>query len=222
MSTPPPFVELRTHSAFSFGDGSVTPEALVEAAVKLGYTHLGLTDIADFGGVARFACAAQEVGIQPIIGAELVVDGHPAALLARTPEGCRHLASLITHARAGTLREWDGRPERKADHVKRAVARRGRPEVRWADVVQCSAGLYALTGPPSGALAALLRRGDEEGAARMLGAWRDIFGPFLAVEVQLHNAGRSEAALAGALIALAERSGVPWVVTNDPRYLKRG
>ena len=40
-----------------------------------------------------------------------------------------------------------------------------------------------------------------------LDVWREVFGPYLAVEVQMHGAGRSEAALAGALIALAERSG---------------
>ena len=46
-----------------------------------------------------------------------------------------------------------------------------------------------------------------------------MFGSRLAVEVQLHHAGGSEAALAAALIELAERSRITWVATNDPRYL---
>ena len=46
-----------------------------------------------------------------------------------------------------------------------------------------------------------------------------MFGERLAVEVQFHHAGSHESALADALIELAERGGVPWVVCRDPRYL---
>ena len=56
------FVELRTHSAFSFGDGSVTPETLVQRAGELGYPALGLTDAADLGGVVRFVVEARRHG----------------------------------------------------------------------------------------------------------------------------------------------------------------
>ena len=38
----PSFVELRAHTAFSFGDGAVTPERLVERAAELGPVLLGL------------------------------------------------------------------------------------------------------------------------------------------------------------------------------------
>jgi error-prone DNA polymerase len=76
-----------------------------------------------------------------------------------------------------------------------------------------------LTGPASGPLASRLRASDDEGARRLLGAWREVFGERLAVEVQLHHAGGAEAALAGALVSLAERERVPWVVAHDPRYV---
>ncbi|MDQ3950756.1 MAG: PHP domain-containing protein, partial [Gemmatimonadota bacterium] len=49
-----PYVELRAHSAFSFSDGAVTPEGLVKRARRLGYTHIGITDTADLGGLVRF------------------------------------------------------------------------------------------------------------------------------------------------------------------------
>jgi error-prone DNA polymerase len=53
----------------------------------------------------------------------------------------------------------------------------------------------------------------------VLDAWRDVFGDRLAVEVQLHYAGGAEGALAGALVDLAERRRIPWVVAHDPRYI---
>ena len=69
------FVELRTHSAFSFGDGTASPEALVSRAAEYGYAALGLTDLADVGGIIRFTLEAERCGIKPICGAELNVDG---------------------------------------------------------------------------------------------------------------------------------------------------
>lgn len=94
------YVELRTHSAFSFGDGVATPEALVSRAAKLGYAALGLTDTADLGGVIRFALEAQHQGIKPVIGAELAVDGYPTAFLARDERGFHNLAGLVTRSPA--------------------------------------------------------------------------------------------------------------------------
>jgi DNA polymerase III, alpha subunit len=49
------YVELRAHTCFSFSDGAVSAEALAKHARARGYTHLGITDTADLGGMARFA-----------------------------------------------------------------------------------------------------------------------------------------------------------------------
>ena len=99
------FAELRAHTGFSFGDGTVSPEALVAPAVALGYTALGITDTADMGGIARFVNAANLSGtLRPIVGTEMRVDGRPAAFLVRTPEGYRNLAALVTRARMGAAR----------------------------------------------------------------------------------------------------------------------
>ncbi len=98
-----PYIELRAHSAFSFGDGTASPEALVARAAALGYPALGLTDHADLGGIIRFTLEAERQGIRPVIGAELPVDGYPTAFLAATAEGYRNLAALVTRARIGGL-----------------------------------------------------------------------------------------------------------------------
>lgn len=200
--------ELRCHTAFSFGDGAMTPEALAARAAALGYGAIALTDTADIGGVVRFARAAEEHGVRPIAGATLHVDGHPLALLAMDETGCRHLAGLVTRARIGP--------------GERASVPRGHPRLDWAAVAERSAGLFLLTGPPSGQLATLLRQGAREEARRLLARWRDHFPGRIGVEVQLHHAGGEESALAAALIALADDAGVPWVACQGPRYLDQG
>ncbi len=213
--TTPAYVELRCHSAFSFGEGAVTPEALVARAAAVGYTSLGLTDCADLGGVVRFTLACRKERVRPVVGVELVVDGHPAAFLAENAEGYRNAAALVTRARSGRVEAWTRNDAGRAA----GAPPRGHPQISWHDLADRSAGLVALTGPPSGQLAALVRRGRRADAARTLDVWRELFGERLAVEVQLHHAGRDEEALAGALIALAERERVRWVVANDPRYV---
>ena len=202
------FVELRGHSAYSFGDGAVSPESLVRRAAALGYSALGLTDHGDLGGVVRFGIACREQGLRPIAGAELVVDGRPLALLARTDRGFRHVAGLVTRSRVGRLRRWT-----------RRTATRGRSGLTWDDLLERSEGVQLLTGPPSGTLATLVRQGRRDDAVRLLARYREAFPDRLAVEVQLHHAGRDEEALAGALIDLARRQRIPWVATQDPRYL---
>ena len=183
------YTELRAHTAFSFGDGVLNPETLAKRARRLGHTHLAVTDTADLGGLVRFAqamrnplrdescadaarheelgsdpCPQCERPLHPIAGAELVVDGHPAAFLARNQRGFQNLAALVTLARVGAWERWD----KDGQHE-----RRGRPQVTWAQVAEHSAGLHALTGPASGLLASRLRGGDAIGARRRRASSRD-------------------------------------------------
>jgi error-prone DNA polymerase len=203
-------VELRAHSAFSFGDGSVAPEKLVAYAAHLGYPALGLTDTADLGGVVRFVEEARRQGIRPIIGAELVVDGFPCAFLVRSEEGFRNLASLVTRSRVGSLYEW------RKEQVRNT---RGRPRLTWEQVAARCEGLYALTGPATGEIATLVRSQRHDEALYALSRWRELFAPHFSIEVQLHHAGGEESALAAELIALARRADVPWFVAQDARYI---
>src|SRR5687768_2193305 len=207
---PSRFAELRAHSGFSFGDGSLTPEKLAAFAAHLGYASLGLTDTADLGGVVRFAEEARRQNIKPLIGAEFNVEGCTAAFLARTEEGFHNLAALVTRSRVGDLHLWN------KDAIKHT---RGRPRLTWSQIAERSAGLHALTGPMSGEIASLIVSERKSEALYALSRWRDVFGDRLAVEVQLHHTGGSEAALAGALIDLAKQCGVPWVVCQDARYI---
>src|SRR4051812_20657084 len=169
------FIELRAHTAFSFGDGSVSPEALVNRAASLGYGAIGITDAADLGGIVRFGLEARRQGVKPIVGAELVIDGCPAAFLARSKEGFNNLASLVTRSRVGDLSSW-----KKGDGKKT----RGRPRIAWEQVAERSEGLQVLTGPASGPVASSLRAGDFRKAEQTLCQWREVFWDRVAGGVQ--------------------------------------
>src|SRR5882672_1298976 len=71
MADPIAFAELHCHTNFSFLDGASAPDELVERAVALGLSGLAVTDHQGLYGVVRFATAAAEAGLHPVIGVEI-------------------------------------------------------------------------------------------------------------------------------------------------------
>ena len=69
------YVELHCHSAYSFLDGASHPEELAARAAELGYETLALTDHDGVYGSLEFAHAAKAVGLRPITGAEVTLEG---------------------------------------------------------------------------------------------------------------------------------------------------
>ncbi len=65
------YAELHCHTHFSFLDGASAPDELVGRAVELGMSGLAVTDHGGLYGVVRFATAAQEAGLRPVIGIEI-------------------------------------------------------------------------------------------------------------------------------------------------------
>ena len=77
-----PYAELHCHTDFSFLDGASPASDLVERALELGLSALAVTDHQGLYGVVRFATAAAEAGLHPVIGVEIeLVD---AAVANRT------------------------------------------------------------------------------------------------------------------------------------------
>ncbi len=127
-NTDPPFVHLSVHSAFSFRDGSSSVEALVLRAAELGQPALALTDAGSVTGVVSFVKRCQQVGIKPIGGCGVAVQGlGRVTLLADGPTGWGSLCRLLSVA------------------ALRDVRRKG-PQVTWEDLEEHHAGLVCTSG----------------------------------------------------------------------------
>src|SRR5690242_19083125 len=97
------YIELHAHSAYSFLDGASLPEELAIRAAELGYEALALTDHDGVCGSLEFAHAAKAVGVRPITGAELTLEGAAhVTLLVESSRGYANLCRLITAAHAET------------------------------------------------------------------------------------------------------------------------
>jgi error-prone DNA polymerase len=187
------YVELHSHSAFSFLDGTSLPEELVAAAIARGHTALALTDHDTVSGSMEFAQAARGAGLRAIHGAEVTLsDGRHVTLLVCDAVGWTNLCRLLTRAHAHTR-----------DHPSRRIL--GTPSVGLGDLEELAAGLVCLSG--------CARHGvhDEATMRRLL----RIFGAD-AFRVELQRPfHRHDRALNRGLESLAGRLGVPCVATGD-------
>ena len=127
------YVELHCHSAYSFLDGASQPEELAARAADLGYEALALTDHDGVYGSLEFAHAAKAVGLRPITGTEVTLEGGAhVTLLVETPRGYANLCRLLTEAHAGT------RPKEGADPLP--------PELPLESLLANADGLVCLSG----------------------------------------------------------------------------
>ncbi len=199
------YVELHCHSNFSLLDGASHVEELAVQAASLGMPALALTDHDAVYGAVRFVRAAREVGIQPILGAELTIDGgpnedhHHLTLLVENQTGWHNLCYLISRARH--------------------LAPKGQAWLNFEELVGCTDGLIALSGCRQGAIPqALLENDDRKTAVAIARGYMELFGrDHFWIELQRHFLPQDDL-LVPRLAALAGYLDLGCVATNNVHY----
>ncbi|HXI94983.1 MAG TPA: PHP domain-containing protein, partial [Candidatus Acidoferrum sp.] len=95
-----PYVELHCHSNFSFLDGGSHPFELAARAAQLEMPALAITDRGGVYGAVKFLQACRKLGVKPIVGAALEVDGQEVVMIARNLRGYSNLCRLLSVAHA--------------------------------------------------------------------------------------------------------------------------
>jgi error-prone DNA polymerase len=196
------FVHLHTHSYYSFLDGVDDPQEIASRCASYDMPAVALTDRNTVSGIVRFAKSCREVGVKPILGAEVTLwDDSHLTLLCRNETGYANLCRLLTDA-----------------HLSNE---RGSPRVPHSSVLLYADGLICLTGCRKGAVSRALIRRDFDGAERFL---RELVGGCgrenVFVELQ-RTCYPGDALVTRWLRELAERVGVSVVATNDVRHIRR-
>jgi len=91
-----PIAPLHVRSGYSLLRGTCLPEVLVDAARRLGHTHLALTDVNSLCGATQFYKAGREAGLSPIIGAELRHGSASLVALVAGETGYENLCRIVT------------------------------------------------------------------------------------------------------------------------------
>ncbi len=93
-----PYVELHSHSNYSFLDGGSHPYELAKRAAELEIPALAITDRGGVYGAVRHLQACRKLGVKSIIGSALEVDGEELILIARNLRGYSNLSRLLSVA----------------------------------------------------------------------------------------------------------------------------
>ena len=91
-----PYVPLRVHSHYSFLDSLLSPQDIVDLAVRHELPVIALTDTGNLHGAPEFARAASQAGVKPVFGVELVLDGCPLVLYVENAVGYGNLCKLLS------------------------------------------------------------------------------------------------------------------------------
>jgi error-prone DNA polymerase len=134
VSRTSPYIELHAHSAYSFLDGASQPEELAARAASLGYEALALTDHDGLYGSLEFAQEAKALGLRPITGCELTLEGGShVTVLVENRRGYSNLCRLLTRAHAHT------RPPKHERELKP-------PALPISELIERNEGLVCLSG----------------------------------------------------------------------------
>ena len=180
---------------------------MVEAAAEDQQPALAITDLSNLFGAIKFYKAARSKGVQPILGAEIFLEGlgvDPLALsrvmlLVQSSQGYLNLSELL--ARAWTQ-----------NMVKNNAV------IKLAWLQELSEGLILLSGAQAGPVGQALMQGDSSRAAEIALQLASIFTHRFYLELQ--RAGRPEDnAHVVATVKLASRLSLPVVATHPVQFL---
>jgi DNA polymerase-3 subunit alpha len=168
---------------------------------------LAITDLSNLFGAIKFYKAARGKGVQPILGAEIFLEGlgvDPLALsrvivLVQSPKGYLNLSELLARAWTQNL-------------VKNNAV------VKLAWLQELSEGLILLSGAQAGPVGQALMQGDTSRATEIALQLASIFTHRFYLELQ--RAGRPEDnAHVVAAVKLASRLSLPVVATHPVQFL---
>ncbi len=200
------FIHLRLHTEFSVVDGTNRIEDCIAAAAAAGQPALAITDLGNLFGAVKFYKAARGAGVEPLIGADLLLEGLGADAQAQS----RLLVLVQNHAGYLNLCELLARA-----HTRSAA--RAQPAVQWPWLRELSEGLIALSGAQSGAIGQALLQQDTGRAHALALQLAAAFPHRLYLELQ--RAGRpDDSRHVAAAVQLAARLQLPVVATHPVQF----
>lgn len=222
---PIPWWSAHTHSRYSAGDALPSVEAMVARVADLGQPALGLTDHGNIAGAVELYKACHKAGIAPFPGSEFYfvpeITAHKAdranrngqkaqryhlGVLAHTTKGYENLVALSTQS-------W-----RQHFH---------KPLVDFATLAEFAEdgrtkGLAVTTGCYFGYAVQQLITNGEASVEQFLATLSSWFPRSVYVEIQNHGIdhgdGWSDDTVAEAMVGIADRLGLPVVITQDAHY----
>jgi error-prone DNA polymerase len=192
------FVHLHVHSQYSFLDGSSSLDSLLEKAKAFSMPAMALTDHDRLSGAVKFYEKARTLGMKPIIGAEVTIEGgYHLTLLCKDKKGYSNLCRLLTEAH---------------------LTRKGKEPAATRDMLaRFHKGLIALSGCSKGELPVSIAKGKTEIAREAADFYRETYGADFFIEL-IRYPSREGTCQSYILARFAREQGIPVVATNNVHY----
>ncbi|NLL87693.1 MAG: DNA polymerase III subunit alpha [Firmicutes bacterium] len=195
------FAHLHVHSVYSFLDSTTSVTTYLQKAAEFGMTAMALTDHNCLSGAVEFHKAALELGIKPIQGVEITIEGgYHLTLLAQNNKGYQNICQLLTSA---------------------FQIDRKQPIVPWEKLAAYHQGLLVLTGCRRSAIWQALLSNQPQLALKHLKRLVAIFGRENTYLEMINTFLPKTGLVLKAIAQLGEYAKVPVVATNDVHYLEK-
>jgi DNA polymerase III subunit alpha len=201
------FVHLRLHTEFSIVDSTCRIDDVLQAAADDQQPALAITDLSNLFGAIKFYKAARGKGVQPILGAEIFLEGLGAdpfvlsrvMVLVQSTQGYLNLSELLARA-------W----------TQNMVKTNAVVKLSWLQ--ELSEGLILLSGAQAGPVGQALVQGDTSRAAEIALQLASIFTHRFYLELQRADRPEDNAHVIAA-VKLASRLSLPVVATHPVQFL---
>jgi DNA polymerase-3 subunit alpha len=197
------FIHLHVHSAYSLAEGAIPVKTLVKKCAYMGMPAVAITDSSNLFGAMEFSLEASKAGLQPIIGARILVgdNEHQLVLLVQSKQGYLNLCELLTQSYV------------TSDGVSK-------PRLTWDGIRKHAEGLICLSGAVKGPIGQALLARQNDLAIQLAKDLKDIYGDRFYIELQRHDTA-DENQIEDAMIDIAYAENIPLVATNDCYYPSR-
>ncbi len=199
------FSHLHCHSEYSVENSLIRIPKLLEKAKQLNMGAIALTDNANLFAAVKFYQQAISVGIKPIFGAELRLQGKEKntslLLLCQNHQGYLNLSKLIS---------WSYLQGQNINGVS----------ITTEQLVANQQGLIMIALPVNSDIAEQLLNNKIPEAQQQAKFWQSVFGNRFYLAVQRTNRAYDERHL-HLCIELSLTLDIPVVATNDVEFLKK-
>lgn len=208
-----PTICLGVHSYYSVLRGCGSVEDFIKKAKEYGHTAIGITDRSTLSGSLEFYQKCKELGIKPIIGAELYLNDNIGKMENQADEGSSYVQKILIKNKAGyinlnKLLFWG--------HTKGFNGIQSRISTDW--LIENKEGLIVSTSGDDSYMASMLMKGRRGEAESYFKKLKDNFGDDLIAEIRLNE--RDEQKIYNEFILqMADKHDVTTIMDNDVHYV---
>jgi error-prone DNA polymerase len=220
----PEYAELHCHSNFSFQEGASSIRELVARAHDLGYPALALTDHDNLCGAMEFAQWAGRLGVRPITGVEVTLQG--ASARSRSEAQAHSSTQSESNPSPGhmTLLATSATGYSNVSRLLSlgyATSERRDPKINPWLLPEHAEGVIALSGCARGPIPKALVQGRFAEAKALAVQCVEWYGEGnFYLELQ-QNLVHGDTLRNRRLVALGRELGIPLVATNNVHYHER-